>query len=89
MSTSNPCDDYYPTDGICKCGYNEQSHYPHVTPRACTKCGEAISLERLDAFPITQHCKNCANHAPKKIYDPEIYCAKSSQSSLNGFSRSD
>lgn len=78
-------------DGKClTCGLDEVIHYPHVKPRNCEVCGEPISLMRLDAFPKMKYCMKCSgSHSPKKVYDPEFYCAKSSLSSQNGFSKSD
>lgn len=91
------CDDYesyqepqQPTSVCFHCGHTEQEHYPDVTPRNCEACGYHIPLARLEVLSNTIYCKNCVdNHGPKKVYDPETVCSKASQSSQNGFSRSD
>ena len=62
----------------------------HVTPRDCAACGRAIPLARLDALPNTRLCIHCGGHqADRVVHDPETLCAKSSQSSQNGFAKSD
>jgi len=68
----------------------DDEDYSHVTPKNCKACGDKIPLARLDALPKTQFCVKCTdgNTAPK-VYDPEVYCAKASQSCSNGFAPSD
>lgn len=56
----------------------------------CSTCGIQIPAERLEALPGTQHCVKCApKHAPKRIHDPNVLCAKSAPSGQNGFSPKD
>lgn len=55
--------------------------------RDCIICSEPIPVERLEVLPDTIHCVKCVDkHGPKKIWDPEVVCAKSSPGGQNGFS---
>jgi RNA polymerase-binding transcription factor DksA len=54
--------------------------------KSCSFCGEQIPEDRLEVLPDTKLCVECSRKNPeKKIYDPEIYCAKSSPSGQNGW----
>lgn len=53
----------------------------------CIICNTPIPEERLEVLPDTLYCVKCSgSHADKKVYDPEVYCAKSSPSGQNGWS---
>lgn len=53
----------------------------------CSKCGQPIDVERLDALPHTTTCVNCSKEGLR--HDPNLVCAKSSPSGQNGFSPKD
>lgn len=60
--------------------------FSHVVPKDCVACGKPIPLARLDVLPLTAYCVSCTDaNSPKVVHDPEVLCAKSSQSSQNGF----
>lgn len=53
----------------------------------CENCGEKIPAERLQVLPNTLYCVKCVDkHGPKKVWDPEVICAKASPGGQNGFS---
>lgn len=53
----------------------------------CLACGQEIPAERLEAVPGTVYCVKCVDkHGPKKVWDPEVVCAKASPGGQNGFS---
>ena len=60
-----------------------------VMTKLCSNCGESIPSERLELLPNTSHCIKCVDkHGPKKVWDPEVVCAKASPSGQNGWSPS-
>lgn len=57
-----------------------------VKDRHCFSCNCVIPPERIEALPDTAYCVRCAGRNPPRVYhDPEIICAKASQSCQNGF----
>lgn len=53
----------------------------------CNICGSEIHPERLEIFPDTRKCVECAKLYPEGLkYDPNEVCAKSSPSGQNGWS---
>ena len=55
----------------------------------CEDCGQEIPVERLEVLPDTRYCVKCAADHPLPTPDPNILCAKSSQSARNGWGKSD
>lgn len=55
--------------------------------KCCQQCGDDIPVERLQLLPDTLYCVKCVDkHGPKKVWDPEVVCAKASLGGQNGFS---
>ncbi len=54
--------------------------------RYCVGCGKVIPEGRLEAIPDATHCVPCAEKLPKVQWlDPNLVCAKSSDTGRNGF----
>lgn len=53
--------------------------------RNCDDCGKVIPKERVEALPNVRYCVGCAVDHPEPPRDPEVVCARASESCQNGF----